>query len=87
MQRVPPDARHAGFGAVLSLLRIICNPDHYIPFRVMLGLLQGVGLATTNRIAHKVVAANINYRDLFSSRCRPPSSPLARRPRCAECKP
>jgi len=47
------------------MLRVICGPDDYISLRVLLGLLGGVGETTTNRIANKVVASNLNFRDVF----------------------
>jgi DNA helicase-2/ATP-dependent DNA helicase PcrA len=51
--------------AILSLLRVICDPDDYVALRVLLGLLSGVGLTTTNRIANTVVSNNLNYKDLY----------------------
>jgi DNA helicase II / ATP-dependent DNA helicase PcrA len=44
---------------------VICDEGDYVALRVMLGLLGGVGLTTTNGIATKTVAHNLNYRDLF----------------------
>ncbi len=48
-----------------DLIRIVCNPEDYIAHRSLLGLLPGVGLGTCNSIKQKVVANNLNYRDLF----------------------
>jgi ATP-dependent DNA helicase UvrD/PcrA len=51
-----------------DLVRIICNPEDYIAHRSLLGLLRGVGLGTCIAIKDKVVANNLNYRNLF---CQP----------------
>jgi DNA helicase-2/ATP-dependent DNA helicase PcrA len=53
-------------GRVLyDLIRIISNPEDYIAHRSLLGLLTGVGVATCISIKRKVVANNLNYRNLF----------------------
>jgi ATP-dependent DNA helicase UvrD/PcrA len=48
-----------------DLVRIICNPEDYMAHRSLLGLLRGVGLGTCIRVKDKVVANNLNYRNLF----------------------
>ena len=53
---------------VNSLLEVVKNPtDKYIPYRVILGQLHGVGKGTCTGIANRTVAANLNFRDLFYS--------------------
>jgi len=53
-------------GRVLyDLIRIISNSEDYIAHRSLLGLLTGVGLGTCISIKQKVVANNLNYRNLF----------------------
>ena len=53
---------------VHSLLEVVKNPtDKYIPYRVILGQLHGVGKGTCTGIANRTVAANQNFRDLFYS--------------------
>lgn len=53
--------------ALLSLMRIVVDPKDYVAHRTLLGLLQSVGTKTTNDIANAILAANLNYRDLFYS--------------------
>jgi DNA helicase-2/ATP-dependent DNA helicase PcrA len=48
-----------------DLVRIICNPEDYVAHRSLLGLLRGVGVGTCISIKEKVVASNLNYRNLF----------------------
>jgi DNA helicase-2/ATP-dependent DNA helicase PcrA len=48
-----------------DLIRIICNPEDYVAHRSLLGLLRGVGVGTCISIKEKVVASNLNYRNLF----------------------
>lgn len=51
-----------------SLLKVIKNPtNHYVPYRVILGQLYGVGDGTCTEIASRTVSANLNFRDLFYS--------------------
>ena len=53
---------------VHSLLEVVKNPtDRYIPYRVVLGQLYGVGKGTCTGIANCTVTANLNFRDLFYS--------------------
>ena len=53
---------------VHSLLEVVKNPtDKYVPYRVILGQLHGVGKGTCTGIAKRTVAANLNFRDLFYS--------------------
>jgi DNA helicase II / ATP-dependent DNA helicase PcrA len=51
---------------VLSVCRIICSGTDYVAHRAVLGLMSGVGIGTCNSIADKVVANNLNYRNLFT---------------------
>ena len=56
---------------VHSLLEIVKNPtDKYVPYRVILGQLYGVGKRTCTGIANRTVASNLNFRDLFYSPLR-----------------
>ena len=51
-----------------SLLEVTKNPtDRYVPYRVILGQLYGVGDGTCTEIASRTVSANLNFRDLFYS--------------------
>ena len=53
---------------VHSLLEVVKNPtDKYVPYRVILGQLRGVGKGTCTGIANRTVASNLNFRDLFYS--------------------
>ncbi len=53
---------------VHSLLEIVKDPsDKYVHYRVVLGLLHGVGKGTCTGIAQRTVGANLNFRDLFYS--------------------
>ena len=53
---------------VHSLLGVVKNPtDKYVPYRVILGQLHGVGKGTCTGIANRTVSANLNFRDLFYS--------------------
>lgn len=51
--------------ALLSLVRITCEPDDYVAHRTLLGLPRGIGARTCRQIAETVVTENRNYRDLF----------------------
>lgn len=54
---------------VHSLLDVVKNPTNkYVPYRVILGQLHGVGKGTCTGIANRTVAANLNFRDLFYSK-------------------
>jgi DNA helicase-2/ATP-dependent DNA helicase PcrA len=56
-------------GRVLyDLIRIGINPEDYIAHRSLLGLLPGVGLGTCTSIKEKVLANNLNYRNVFYGR-------------------
>jgi len=57
------DTRHGRFA--LALLRIVCNADDYVAYRLILGLRLYVGTSKCNSIANKVFTNNLNYRDLF----------------------
>lgn len=50
---------------VFAIVRIVCNPDDYIAHRTLLGLRQGTGPATTNRIREAVINNNLVFRDIF----------------------
>jgi DNA helicase-2/ATP-dependent DNA helicase PcrA len=50
---------------VLALARIVCDSDDYVAYRVILGLLPGVGVETCNAICQAVIVNNLNYRDIF----------------------
>ena len=53
---------------VHSLLEVVKNPtDKYVPYRVILGQLHGVGKGTCTGIANLTVSSNLNFRDLFYS--------------------
>src|SRR5436190_23836089 len=47
------------------MLRIVCDPNDYVSHRSVLGLRHGVGVRSCNSICEKVIANNLNYRDLF----------------------
>ena len=49
---------------VLSLLRIINNPNDYVAHRAILGLL-GVGVGTCNQLCGLVIQNALNYRNIF----------------------
>lgn len=48
-----------------AILRIIGNSDDYVAHRTVMGLHDGVGVSTTNRIRELVIQKNLNYKDLF----------------------
>jgi superfamily I DNA/RNA helicase len=50
---------------VLSLLRIINNPNDYVAHRAILGLLPGVGVGTCNQLCGLVIQKALNYRNIF----------------------
>ena len=67
---------------VHSLLEIIKDPSNkYIHYRVVLGLLRGVGKGTCTGIAQRTVAGNLNFRDLFYS--SPPPGAFTQRQKSA----
>jgi superfamily I DNA/RNA helicase len=49
----------------LAILRIVVNPDDYVAHRTILGIRQGVGPASTNRIREAVLNGNLAFRDIF----------------------
>ncbi len=55
----------AGGHFALAVLRIVCNQDDYIAYRTILGLPKGVGIATCVNIVSKLLANNLNFKDLF----------------------
>lgn len=55
-----PDGR-----LVLSLLRIVCDPNDFVSYRLLLGLLPGVGPGTCNSIAIALMDARLSYREVF----------------------
>ena len=54
-----------GGRCALALLRIVSNPDDYVAHRTLLGLRQGTGPATTNRIREAVINNNLVFREIF----------------------
>jgi superfamily I DNA/RNA helicase len=50
---------------VLTLLRIINNPNDYVAHRAILGLLPGVGVGTCNQLCGLVIQNALNYRNIF----------------------
>jgi len=50
---------------ILSIIRIICNPNDYVAYRILLGLLPGVGIVTCNNIASRILNSSYKYRDIF----------------------
>ena len=66
VSRSDQDHLSSDAGRILyDLVRIVCNPNDYIAHRSLLGMLPGVGLGTCKSIKQKVVAHNLNYRNLF----------------------
>ncbi len=57
------DSNHGRF--LISLLRILTNTNDYVAHRVLLGTPRGIGLTTTFSITNKVIASNLNYRNVF----------------------
>jgi superfamily I DNA/RNA helicase len=47
------------------MLAIVCEPDHYIAHRTLMGVRKGVGIETCNKIAQAVITNHRNFRDLF----------------------
>jgi ATP-dependent DNA helicase UvrD/PcrA len=61
-----PALRNSLMGrTVLSLLRIVKNNHDYIAHRSLLGIRDGVGPSTCQRIAQAATNTNLNFRDLF----------------------
>jgi len=50
---------------LLGILRIIADPNDYVAHRVVLGTPRGIGLGTAISITDKVIANNLNFRNLF----------------------
>lgn len=50
---------------VLSLMRIICDPNDYIALRTLVHSLRGVGVKTCLGISMAVVEHRLKYRDIF----------------------
>lgn len=50
---------------ILSILRIVCDPNDYVAHRTSIGSLPGVGSGTCHRIAVETLNAAIRYRDIF----------------------
>lgn len=50
---------------LISLLRILTNTNDYVAHRVLLGTPRGIGQGTTISITNKVIASNLNYRNIF----------------------
>jgi ATP-dependent DNA helicase Rep len=50
---------------ILSILRIVCDPNDYVAHRTLIGTLPGVGPGTCHQIAVETLNAAIRYRDIF----------------------
>jgi DNA helicase II / ATP-dependent DNA helicase PcrA len=50
---------------LLALMRVVCSRDDYVAHRTVLGLMDGCGIGTCTNICNKVIANNLNFRDLF----------------------
>jgi DNA helicase-2/ATP-dependent DNA helicase PcrA len=50
---------------VLSILRILKEPQDYVAHRTLLGLHHGIGPGTCAGIVRATSSANLNFRDLF----------------------
>ncbi len=50
---------------VLSILRILKEPQDYVAHRTLLGLHRGIGPGTCAGIVRATSAANLNFRELF----------------------
>lgn len=57
------DSNHGRF--LISLLRILTDSNDYVAHRVLLGTPRGIGQGTTISITNKVIASNLNYRNIF----------------------
>ncbi|TWF39613.1 superfamily I DNA/RNA helicase [Chitinophaga polysaccharea] len=57
------DTNHGRF--FQSILRIIDDNTDYVAHRVLLGTPRRIGITTCNNITDKVVANNLNYRNIF----------------------
>lgn len=55
----------------LAVLRIVCEPNDYVAYRTLLGLMPGVGIGTCHAIAVAVLANNLNFKDLFHRQIPP----------------
>lgn len=49
----------------LALVRIVCDSEDYVALRAVLGVRNGVGVATCHLICDSIIANNLNYRDVF----------------------
>lgn len=57
------DSNHGRF--LVSIFRILDNPNDYIAHRIILGTPNGIGISTCTSITNKVIANNINFRSIF----------------------
>jgi DNA helicase-2/ATP-dependent DNA helicase PcrA len=57
------DSNHGRF--FMSLMRIMADNNDYVAHRVLIGTPRGIGLATTLSLTDKVIANNLNYRNIF----------------------
>lgn len=57
------DSNHGRF--LQCILRLMGNTNDYVAHRILLGTPRGIGLTTCKNITDKVIANNINYRNLF----------------------
>lgn len=59
------DSSHGRF--LQCILRVMANTNDYVAHRILLSTPRGIGLTTCKNITDKVIANNINYRNLFYS--------------------
>jgi len=57
---------------MLALLRIICDTNDYVAYRLTLGLIPGVGIGTCCSIRRAVIDGGLNFRDVFHQQTLPP---------------
>jgi DNA helicase-2/ATP-dependent DNA helicase PcrA len=50
----------------LAVIRLVCNPDDYVAYRTVVALRTGVGIGTLNSIAQRVIANNLNFKQVFA---------------------
>jgi len=57
------DSSHGRF--IIGLLRILIDSNDYVAHRALLGTPRGIGQGTTLSITNKVIASNLNYKNIF----------------------
>lgn len=50
---------------LLAMLRIVCSSNDYVAHRTILGMGVRCGIGTCTSICDKVIASNLNFRELF----------------------